>query len=221
MAACWSPRTAVRGTATRSVPSMIVSPYSPEDGQISGSIPRGTPKMASSSSSQESVRRSISIVRLALVTSVTCLPPRAPPVRFQMSQLSIVPKHAVPARAASSTAPTFSSAHCSLPAEKYVAGGSPLFSRTSSPFGPRASSAAILSLRVSCHTIAFVKGNPVVRSQRTVVSLWFARPMAAKSAGPSPAAERAPRITAPVRSRISTGSCSTQPGFGKIWRCSS
>ena len=34
----------------------------------------------------------MSIVRLALVTSVTCSPPSGPPVRFQISQESMVPK---------------------------------------------------------------------------------------------------------------------------------
>ena len=35
------------------------------------------------------------MVREALVTSVTCTPPSAPPVRFQISQLSMVPKTTV------------------------------------------------------------------------------------------------------------------------------
>ena len=56
---------------------------------ISGSICRGTVKKPSSSSSQSRVTRSISMVRLALVTSVTCTPPLAPPVRFHSSQVSI------------------------------------------------------------------------------------------------------------------------------------
>lgn len=38
----------------------------------------------------------ISIVRLAFVTSVACSPPFAPPVKFQISQLSIVPKRISP-----------------------------------------------------------------------------------------------------------------------------
>ena len=36
------------------------------------------------------------MVRLALVTSVTCTPPSVPPVRFHSSQLSVVPKTASP-----------------------------------------------------------------------------------------------------------------------------
>ena len=48
------------------------------------------------SSSQSRVFRFISMVRLALVTSVTCAPPLTPPVRFQMTQVSMLPKTASP-----------------------------------------------------------------------------------------------------------------------------
>ena len=54
------------------------------------------PKNDSSSSSQSKVSRFISMVRLALVTSVTCTPPRGPPVRFHSSQVSVVPNIASP-----------------------------------------------------------------------------------------------------------------------------
>ena len=69
-------------------------------GRIVGSIARGMPKKPSSSSSQSRVVRSISMVRLALVTSVTCTPPSGPPVRFQTTQVSGVPKRASPRSAA-------------------------------------------------------------------------------------------------------------------------
>ena len=59
-----------------------------------GSTARGIPKMESSSSSQSSVSRFISCVRLALVTSVMCSP-----VRCHSSQLSMVPKASRPASA--------------------------------------------------------------------------------------------------------------------------
>lgn len=49
-----------------------------DDGPISGSMARGMVKNDSSSSSQSSVSKSISMVRLALVTSVACTPPRGP-----------------------------------------------------------------------------------------------------------------------------------------------
>src|SRR5450631_260266 len=51
-----------------------------------GSIASGTSKRPSSSRSQHSPFRFISMVRLALVTSVMCSPPAGPPVRFQISQ---------------------------------------------------------------------------------------------------------------------------------------
>ena len=58
------------------------------------------------------------MVRLALVGSVTCTPPLAPPVRFQISQLSVLPKIASPRSAASRTPSTFSRIHWILPPEK-------------------------------------------------------------------------------------------------------
>ena len=40
--------------------------------------------------------RSISMVRLAFVTSVMCSPPSVPPVRFQISQVSMLPNSRSP-----------------------------------------------------------------------------------------------------------------------------
>ncbi len=94
------------------------SPYGSADGLISGSIERGTPKKSSSSSSQASLRMFISIVRLALVASVMCRPPSVPPVRFQISQLSIVPNSTSPSRARCSTPLTWSNSHRMRSAEK-------------------------------------------------------------------------------------------------------
>jgi hypothetical protein len=60
------------------------------------------------------VRRSISIVRLAFETSVTWTPPSdgppllQPPVRFQITQLSIVPKRRSPASARARASDTLS-----------------------------------------------------------------------------------------------------------------
>ena len=50
------------------------------------------------SGSQSRVWRFMSIVRLALVTSVTWTPPLTPPVRFQMHQVSMLPNSRLPAR---------------------------------------------------------------------------------------------------------------------------
>ncbi len=96
------------------------SPYPPgaEDGLIVGSICLGMRKNDSSSSSQSSVSRFISMVRLAFVGSVTCTPPLTPPVRFQMTQLSVLPKTASPRSAASLTPSTFSRIHWIFPPEK-------------------------------------------------------------------------------------------------------
>src|ERR1035437_10047564 len=95
---------------------------------------------ASISPSQSSVRRFISIDRLAFVTSVTWtaarpadLPaaspgasaPPAPPVRFQMSQLSIVPKRRSPASALALAPGTLSRIQAIFGPEKYVAKGNP------------------------------------------------------------------------------------------------
>ena len=66
---------------------------------IAGSIDFGMPMMPRISSSQSRVSRSISIVRLALVTSVTWTPPLVPPVRFQMHQVSMLPNSRSPASA--------------------------------------------------------------------------------------------------------------------------
>jgi len=78
----------------------------------------GTPMIAQISASQSSVSRFISMVRLALVTSVTCAPPSGPPVRFQISQVSMLPNSASPRPAASRRPGTLSSSQRILGPEK-------------------------------------------------------------------------------------------------------
>ena len=56
-----------------------------------------------------------SIVRLALLGSVTCTLPR---VKFQMSQVSTVPKHSSPRSARARAPSTLSRIHFALVAEK-------------------------------------------------------------------------------------------------------
>ena len=102
-AACWSPATPATG-----MPS-FVTPNRPHVGRTSGSIERGTPKRAHSSSDQDSSRMSNSEVRLAFVVSVTCSP-----VSFHNSHESIVP---AATSGVSSTCPSVKS-HASLVAEK-------------------------------------------------------------------------------------------------------
>ena len=60
------------------------------------------------SSSQSSVLRSISIVRLAFVTSVMCRPPSVPPVRFQITHVSMLPNSRSPESALSAAPSTLS-----------------------------------------------------------------------------------------------------------------
>ena len=63
-------------------------------------------------------------------------------------------------------------------------------------------------------------GRPVVRSQSTVVSRWLVTPTAARSRAVILALARAPATTVCTLAQISSASCSTQPGRGKICRCS-
>ena len=66
-----------------------VTPTRPLDATTAGRASRGTCSRSHSSSSHASRRMSKSIVRLALVASVAWT---SPPVRFQITQLSTVPR---------------------------------------------------------------------------------------------------------------------------------
>ena len=90
-AACWSPAMPAMGMGP---PKSVVSPYTSLLERTSGSIDLGTPKIASSSSSQSPLAMLYSIVRDALLASVTWT---LPPVRFQTSQESTVPNASAPA----------------------------------------------------------------------------------------------------------------------------
>ena len=57
-------------------------------------------------------------------------------------------------------------------------------------------------------------GTPVRLSQTTVVSRWLVMPIAARSRACRPPVRNAPAITVCVLRQISTGSCSTHPGWG-------
>ena len=72
------------------------------------------------------------------------------------------------------------------------------------------------SVRVSCQTMALYQGRPVFGFQTTVVSRWFVMPIAARSAAVRPPLLRAPAIDSLTRALICRGSCSTQPGLGRI-----
>src|SRR2546423_1434735 len=76
-AACWSPAMPAMGIEP---PNNRVSPYTSLEDDTAGSTECGTPNSFSSSSSQSPLRRLNSIVRDALLGSVTCT---RPPVKFQ------------------------------------------------------------------------------------------------------------------------------------------
>jgi hypothetical protein len=59
-------------------------------------------------------------------------------------------------------------------------------------------------------------GSPLWRSHRMVVSRWLAMPMPCRSARLMFALRSASRPVSRCVRKISTGSCSTQPGCGKI-----
>ncbi len=187
---------------------------------MTGSMARGTPMALRISSSQSSVLRFISMVRLALVTSVRCTPPAGPPVRFQISHESTLPKSSSPFFARARAPGTLSSIHRILGPEKYVANGKPTLRRKRSCPPVRASLLHRSAVRVSCHTMALYTGWPVTRSHTTVVSRWLVMPTAARSGAARPPLLSAPAITSCVRAQISSGLCSTQPGRGKICWCS-
>ncbi len=160
------------------------------------------------------VRMFMSIVREALLTSVTCF---RPPVSFQRSHASIVPAASRPSAARRRASGTCSRSHRSFEPEKYGSSRSPVRRR----MARSAPALLILSIRGavrrSCQTIALCTAWPVARSQRTTVSRWFVMPIAARPPALTPAAFNASRAVSCVDSQISSGSCSTQPGCGKCW----
>ena len=87
---------------------VFVAPYTSLDERTEGIIERGMSKSASSSSSQSSVWMLKSIVREALLTSVTCSSPR---VRRQMSHVSTVPNISLPFSARARAPGTLSRIH--------------------------------------------------------------------------------------------------------------
>ena len=74
------------------------------------------------------------------------------------------------------------------------------------------------AVRRSCQTIALWIGRPEWRSQSSVVSRWLVMPMACSSAGLIDAWRMAVPTALSVAVQMSSRSCSTHPGFGKIWR---
>ena len=71
-------------------------------------------------------------------------------------------------------------------------------------------------VRRHCQTMALAMGSPVFLSQITVVSRWLVMPMAAMSSAVMCSLSIVERETSRVVFQISSASCSTQPGLGKI-----
>src|SRR3954464_2083351 len=105
-------------------------------------------------SSHASLRRSMSIVRLAFVGSVMCRPPSVPPVRFQMHQVSMFPKMRSPASARSRVPSTLSRIQRTFGPEKYVASGRPTCAWKRSWPPSRESPSTSLVVRVPCDQVA-------------------------------------------------------------------
>ncbi len=121
-------------------------------------------------------------------------------------------------RPSSTSAQVFAScsaSQVSLVPEKYGSSRRPVTSATRSSWPASRSRLQMSAVRRSCHTIAR-RGEPSVsRSQSSTVSRWFVMPMAVTS---SPwLASSAIRVASIVACQISSGECSTQPGFGKCW----
>ena len=99
------------GTPAGIGPSLVVVPNLPEVDLISGRAAMGTENLPQRSGDHPPVRRSNSIVLLALEGSVACT---APPVSFHSSQASTVPRRRL---SSATTAPSVRS-HSNLVAEK-------------------------------------------------------------------------------------------------------
>ena len=146
------------GTSPPTGPTARVCPYGVGcrgRADLAAASAAGCRRSASSSSSQSSVSRFISMVRLALVTSVTCTPPSDPAGEVPQQPGVGGAEQRVPRSAASRTPSTFSRIHWILPA------GEVRRRRQPGPVPddvaaavPRRARLASRSVRVSCQTIA-------------------------------------------------------------------
>ena len=151
------------------------------------------------------------MVRDALVTSVTWA---LPPVRFQISQVSIVPKRSLPSSAFSRAPSTLSRIQAILEPEKYASGIRPVRALIFAAQPCFTISSIIGAVRRHCQTIAWQIGFPVARSQTIVVSRWLVMPIAAMLSAVTPSFAIASIATPYWEDQISIASCSTQPGCG-------
>mmetsp|Transcript_11761 Transcript_11761/g.50391 ORF Transcript_11761/g.50391 Transcript_11761/m.50391 type:complete len:391 (-) Transcript_11761:347-1519(-) len=168
VAACWSPTAAARATPASAPSAIFPNASGSAQETISGRTSSGTPSFKLASASHASVRRFMSIVRLALVQSVT---KRAPFVKRHTSQVSTVPIRKDPVRAAAFAAAQCSSSQRILVPAKYVLMGRPqVFRSASLPPRSRSRSEQICAVRVSSHTMALWSGFPDSASHATTVS---------------------------------------------------
>src|SRR5258706_591484 len=213
-AGCWSPATPamMSGSPRIDFGSM---PKACADGWMSGRIACGTRSRRSSSASHSPVLMSNSIVREAFDGSVTCV---RLPVSCQMSQVSTVPKASSPRSARARAPGTWSRIQAILVPLKYGSTTSPVFERISASATLCISSVHNAEVRRSCQTNALWIGSPVCRSQTMVVSRWLVMPTPIRSVSERLSLRSTSRATSRWVLKRSIGSCSTQPGCGKIWR---
>ena len=213
VAACWSPAMPSTGTGAPRM-SAVATPNSPAQSTTLGSIDCGTPSSfaelgipgALADVEQQACgwhwsRRSHGPCRRSGATAGSSRSCRRParPSR---------PRRARPRRSSGSRR-----SWCRRNRDRAAGRSSP---RPSSRGRRVFSSAHIGEVRRSCQTMALCTGLPVARSHTTVVSRWLVMPMPASSLASSLALASAPRQTSTVARQISSGSCSTQPGLGKI-----
>jgi hypothetical protein len=213
--AAWeSPMTAATGTPAGNRPSCLVNPNCAFEGRTSARTERGTPKAASSSSSQARRLMSNSCVRDAFEASVANT---SPPVRFHRSNESTVPTHRSPAADRDRSGSCSSSSHRNFVAEVSGSNGRPV---RASIIGARPAARASshkAAVRRHCQLITGPTGRPVARSQAAVDSRWFVTATAARSTdSPAASRHRSTATVTPVHS--ASASDSTQPGCG--YRCS-
>ena len=147
----------------------------PLDGRTSGSIARGTSNSASTSGSQSRVCRLNNCVREAFVWSQACTDP---PVRFHVSQLSMVPAHSSPFAARRRPSGSESSSQRILLAEKSGSIVRPVRCSSKGRAPLRRSSSQKGAVRRHCHTITGPSGAPVARSHTSTDSRWLLMPTA-------------------------------------------
>jgi len=194
-------------------------PHDGGSGQAITGMPRTTAALVPGQPSQRSM---MAIVRLALVTSVTCDPPLTPPVKVP-DQPGVGLPEEPPRRfsAASARRRRCRGSTGSCRRRSRWPAGRPALRRMTSPLPRVPAALAMRSVRVSFQTDGVCIGNALVRLfPHPPSSQWLVMPSAARSpptgrAGSWPSGS--PSWSAPDLDRL----CSTQPARGRICSCSS